>query len=835
MGLSIKSLAKAAVATAATAVGAKVLSGTNPAAGLQTALGNAANGLGNIGQNLNNLVNSKLGLPGVPISGFSPGELSSGTQVATVIPGAVDEDPIPLGLSPPFPNELHDYASYNCIWTLSALSRAHLNFPNDSYRKGILGPIILKSASGNPDDRIALSQFTHSANPTGKYDYFIENVRITGITGLDKNTGNTNSTGISFTVIEPYSIGLFFQSLQVAAAQVKYKNWVEMPVLLTLEFIGHENPVFQNWKSIRTKYFPLKIANIQMRVTERGSSYECTAIPWNERAFSKQISTIKNNITCTGRTVQEMLQKNGPNKSRALQSVINDALASAALAASQGKNEPIIPDRVLILFPNNTKTGDNGLQTDDSSTPTGATTKSPGPNNQNDRGVAERLGVELDGINFIQNTNVNPIGMADMGFTDQKKAEAVFGKDNAVWDPDKKVFVRGDITISSKEGQATFKQGQSIPNIINQIILSSDYPRQALDPENFDEKGFINWWRIDTQMYMLDGESNMTQTGKYPMLTVYRVLPHKVHHSKFVATDQPAQSAPVKKTVIKSYNYIYTSKNLDILDFQINFNTSFYTSLAADNAKFNKDIQTRSQTASDATKSKPVIEDGRLTSKRINAEGKEYDASEEYKSGKHGNLKVGDTMSQITQIRNEEINIGANQGGTSGEDPGRLAARQFHKAINQSTDMVTLTMKILGDPFYMGDSGMGNYTAQATDVEGMNSDFAINYQRGEVYIEVNFKNPIDINHSDGVLAYEFPKGDYIPSFSGLYKVAKVESTIDRGLFTQQLDLLRMPNQMKQEGPAVKPTTVATQQTQGWKPGEDIAGIPYGDEDSGEWT
>jgi len=843
MAISFKTLAKAAVGAAAIGAAQKVLSGASPAAGIQSAVNKAGNALGNIGQNLNNAINGNIGLPGVPnFGGSGPTggqnfvDFSSGNNVGRINPNDSSGDVYDFGEpganGPPFENELHDYASYNYIWTMSGLSRAHINFPDESYRKGIVEPVIFKSGSGRPNERIALDQYTSDANPEGKFDFFIDNVRIAGVMGLDKNTKNTNSTGLNFTIIEPYSIGLFFQSLQVCAFQLNYKNWIEMPILLTLEFTGHFDPDNQNIKNIRVKYFPLKIMNMQMKVTDRGSTYDCTAIPWNERAHSKSVSEIKNDITCTGKTVQEMLQK-GP---KSFQSTINDALASTALAASQGK-DPIIPDRVLILFPKDTSSGGGGGGTssfsDDSSNPKGATTGGGGTTNENDRGVASRLGVELEGINFVQNSNISPIGLADMGFIDQRKTEAVFGKDNAVWDPDKKVFVRGDIVISEKEGQATFKQGTSIPNVINQIILSSDYGRQALLPENFDEKGFVNWWRIETQMYMLDGESNMQQNGKYPFLTVYRVHPHKVHHSRFIQTDQKAKSKAIEKTPVKAYNYIYTSKNLDILDFQIQFNSGFYTALAADSGRFNKDILNRSQQASDSTGSKPIIENGKLSNMRVDSNGKKYDASSEYSSGSHGNMRVGDTIQQLSQIRNEELNLGANQGGTNASDPGTIAARQFHNAINSGAEMVQLSMRILGDPFYIGDSGLGNYIAASSNIDGMTADWAINYQRGEVYIKIDFRNPIDINHISG--RYDFPSGDVVPTFSGLYRVFKVESLFDKGLFTQTLELMRMPNQTKDGGPTGKVDSAATDLINEFVPGEDIVGIPYDDEDAGEWT
>jgi hypothetical protein len=115
--------------------------------------------------------------------------------------------------------------------------------------------------------------------------------------------------------------------------------------------------------------------------------------------------------------------------------------------------------------------------------------------------------------------------------------------------------------------------------------------------------------------------------------------------------------------------------------------------------------------------------------------------------------------------------------------------QQFQKAINQSGDMITVSMKILGDPFYLGDSGFGNYTAQGTSNDDVTSDGTINYERSMVFIKINFRNPIDINGN----LYDFPGPKAIPIISGLYKVNTLESTFDRGMFAQTLELSRMPN------------------------------------------
>ena len=237
------------------------------------------------------------------------GSLEQGTSIVQI-----DE-------SPPFPNVLNQYASYNYIWTMWVLRPYDLNFPDVTYRKGVTGDIILKSGSGDADNRIPLTNYvSKTANPSGKFEFFIDNVRIGGLIGLDKNTGNTNANSISFKIIEPYSMGLFFQTLQAAVVRSGSKSWNNVPIMLRLEFTGHKDQYNLNVKVPQaTKYFPLKIMNISMKVSGTGCTYDCTAIPWNERAYSTAISTVKNQVTIEGSTVQEMLQS-GPNS---LQYAIN--------------------------------------------------------------------------------------------------------------------------------------------------------------------------------------------------------------------------------------------------------------------------------------------------------------------------------------------------------------------------------------------------------------------------------------------------------------------------------------------------------------------------------
>jgi hypothetical protein len=690
----------------------------------------------------------------------------------------------------PLRNILSNYAVVNYFWTMSVLTPFQINFPDETYKKGDIGDIIFQSAGGNPENRVGLKAYASpnlgdidrnppDYNPEGKFDFFIDNVRIKSVIGMDAQTKNTNATTMSFNILEPNSFGMFFQSLQMAAANNGYENWVVMPVLLTLQFKGHYSADTQNIDYAVTKrHFPIRITNINLRVTERGSLYECEAVAWNDQAYSDTVSSIPVDITCEGSTVQQMIQ-DGP---MSVQSILNDALVEQAI-----KNKISIPDRIVFLFPTDTSTG-KGDTTDDSSSPKGATAN---PNVKKNDKLFKQLGLELssDGYNLVQKANVNPVGKASIGFTDRRKAQGIFGKEGVSYDEKTKVLKRGRIELTSNKGLATFKQGTLIPTILNEVLSSSSYGISALDPANISKEGKIQWYKISSQVYVLDTDENVGKLGRNPYLTVFRIIPFEVQHSQFISPEtKPSGVGELKKTSLKEYNYYYSGKNTEILDFQIKFNTTFYTSMSSDAGKNNQDAVQRDKNATVATPTSPVVVNGKVTQFRRKADGTLYDAKDEYNQGKHGNVNINDSATKVL-INTDRTKIKKTGGGIFPDDPATLITKQFMESISKGADMITVNMKILGDPFFLGDSGIGNFTEKGTSNKNINKSGAINNERSEVYITINFRNPIDINGN----LYDFPNEKIVPQISGLYKVNMLESMFDRGMFSQDLELTRMPN------------------------------------------
>jgi archaellum component FlaG (FlaF/FlaG flagellin family) len=133
-------------------------------------------------------------------------------------------------------------------------------------------------------------------------------------------------------------------------------------------------------------------------------------------------------------------------------------------------------------------------------------------------------------------------------------------------------------------------------------------------------------------------------------------------------------------------------------------------------------------------------------------------------------------------------------GGGGNETAATRAARAFNDSLTKGTDMTTLEMEIIGDPYFIVQSGAGNYTAKPTQYSNLNDDGSINHQSGEVDILVNFRTPIDINQTTGL--YDFSKGPSAPVelFSGLYMVRIIDSTFSKNEFKQVLHMQRRPLQ-----------------------------------------
>ena len=690
----------------------------------------------------------------VPVNGLSSitdmisGELKSIGSIFTKIP----EQKFPL------PNPLFAYASYTYTLGIAGLTDDDLHNPDTTYLSGKRLPLICKSANADPSNRVN--------TPYGRFDFFIDDVELESIIGFMKGF-NTNVSKIRFKITEPYSMGLFIISVQQLAQELGHDNWRDAPFLLSIDFKGNKETGQIDSITGTSKRIPFKFTDIEMTVTESGSVYSCKAMPYNQAALADNVSKFKSEIAIKGKTVQEILQTG----EKSLQAVVNQRykqLVEQKLVS--------VADEILILFPQDVSSSSNT----DASNKEKNSSAVTDPGNSTESSIFKKLGVTRSTVNqsLVQDAkDCNVIGKASSGFNENRSGTTPIGKENAVYDEKSGVFIRAQNTIDVKESDFKFAQDTDIPNAINQVILQSDFIKSTFNAENLTAEGYRTLWRIDVQTYNL-GSKETPEQGVKPKLYVYRIVPYNAHAGNMMPPNtKPPGYDNLKKQVVKEYNYIYTGKNVDIKSFDIKIHNGFSSVMAADGGRKSQDIKQASEMSGKSDQSSEVLMLG-----KGNSPSKDLGV-------------IPTIVNYIGTITNTD-----KKGGGGVETEASRAGRLFMDAVTRGSDLINLDMTIIGDPYFIVQSGMGNYTSKPTQYMNLNEDGSVNYQNGEVVIGVNFRTPIDINQQTGM--YDFggkSKTAPVMQYSGMYKIRTVVSTFNGGEFTQKLKGQRMPLQeSKQE-------------------------------------
>lgn len=347
-------------------------------------------------------------------------------------------------------------------------------------------------------------------------------------------------------------------------------------------------------------------------------------------------------------------------------------------------------------------------------------------------------------------------------FASEAKRDAKTGK-----------ITRDNLTINPKLREFHFAQQQSITSILTQLVLESDYARKATDPKNDTGNNEVNWFKIDVQMEInkpFDGK-----TGDYPYKIKYRIVPFKVHRSIFDNFTSAYSWDSLTKKIVKKYNYIYSGQNVDVLKFNIEINNLFYVGT-------NPNPEQHSAQAQNPTNS-GASDDSKQTTVKTEQGGS--DTAPVATAGRRRSLANPAFLQQQTI------------GGSGQMDPEALVAKNFHQAFLQgsSADLVNVELEILGDPYWLVDSGMANYFAKPANGDGSEAqtleDGTANFVGADIYIYFQYRTPMDVNTSTGL--YDFPNAG-IGAFTGIYKVTEVENIFLEGVFKQKLTCVRMIGQ-----------------------------------------
>lgn len=315
-----------------------------------------------------------------------------------------------------------------------------------------------------------------------------------------------------------------------------------------------------------------------------------------------------------------------------------------------------------------------------------------------------------------------------------------------------------NFTVDKTTRVFNFNEGTKIEQIITDVILTSLWGQSLLERQP-DAKGMIDWFRIDAKLEIISTDE-MDVSGRPAYRYIYNVIPWKMHSSKFQEPSAPQNYVPNINDCVKAYYYSYTGKNADIIDFEFYVNTAFFKPIT--NLQAGLDSNTAGVVPYDRDRQSRDVPSG---------------ASFENKGRSGPQQKVAQMVSETT------IPSGA------GIDTNEMRVANLFNLIvlNSDVDNVELKLRLWGDPYYLSDNDAGNYRAGPAG-QYINSDNTIDYQRSEIDVLLSFNSGIDYAKNNLMPI------DPIVQFNGLYRVINLVSTFSKGQFTQELTLLRRPNQ-----------------------------------------
>lgn len=292
--------------------------------------------------------------------------------------------------------------------------------------------------------------------------------------------------------------------------------------------------------------------------------------------------------------------------------------------------------------------------------------------------------------------------------------------------------------------------GSKITDLINNVLQISDYYTGQFSTEKRPNKPLMFHKIIPLIKFgELDPKTNL-----YQRAVTYVVKPYTMFGNDKENFGQKAPTSPVKR-----YQWIFTGQNRDIIDFKLNYKMSFFELRnAADKAMVAE---------GDGEEANPL--DGAGDDNSI--------------------LDTGVFPRRVRPVFG--IADQSNTGGTDRSIKTLKLAELFKKQFDSSGDLISLDLKIVGDPDLIQQDNI-LYGAAGDSNQLQYASGSVNFGDHEVYFNIEFKNPIsDYNDQTGLFNVTSQETNF---FSGLFKIISVKSEFRGGRFTQTLQNFRVRRQ-----------------------------------------
>jgi hypothetical protein len=622
------------------------------------------------------------------------------------------------GSSFPEENVLHNYRTFNYVVTLGIVSKDE--FKNGTYRTKGLDYIVFQS-HGKPLADFGRSKPKGGSSTLGTisniiqsvseldYDFFLQEFYIKNAITKNRDIG----TEFRLKILEPYGIETFLTSIYRG---LKVKGYEAVgkgsAFVIKLEFVGYRDDKEEpEVIPFSTRHYPIIISEIKADLSKEGTVYQIKGAPLNDMGRYNDVNEIPQDINITGKTVGEMFKD--------LETKIN------AIIKTQAAESKFIPNEYKIEF---FDFGDKG-------------------------GVVEKISTSEM---YNPDTDAGHRGYEIPKGTNNKY---LFGSLNERVAPAENRQLT--FTVNGKKG---------ISKVIDDIIVDSMYVVSNILNNwrsGYDDKGMVEWWRVIPKVEILEFDNGKNMPA---FRVIYQIVPRKVPWQKLASIffpDTKAEVSDYEPFTVRRYDWSYTGKNKDILNFRLNLDY-LLTRILSRNFGSSPGIPGQESA---------VTGEGVVVPKFSNVDSGPSDA--ETNSG-----------NQTRESTAQSSDVGVRS--STETNPAFNMARDIFSAINSPFENSTFEMEILGDPMWLGTQFIDNISFVDPAKSALfTNDGGIAFRTIDPCVRVLAYGPKDFN-ADGFLAVgDSTQQRLLATWSGYFIVTHVESYFMDGTFRQKLSGYRL--------------------------------------------
>lgn len=705
----------------------------------------------------------------------------------------------------PIENPLHEYASYTYNLSLHMLAIDEYNeIINNNFKNTNPSPYVPKNVLISGAGRYNNTNFVRNQN--FKEDFYFQDFKVQTVITPNMRNRNTNVIECSFTIIEPNGFTLINRMIK-AANEINQKyirapgSYVQLPYVLQIDFFGYKETEDTKPEKIKdlTKIFPIKIVNVETSVKQNGAEYKFEAVPYNHGAYTQLNSTLPFNTKIQADTVTSAFNSTNVNTENvnSVVNLLNQRTTTEREIEQLRKNKDILYQN---LSESDSAATSNRLDDIDTRLST-ATAK-----------LKELSNTTLDVESICSAYNKYYQSLKDRGeislaptyiveFDEEIGKSKLFSGTQpvdasmAATSSDKKTDTQAaggaskGNSLTYRSGTLNVPAGTTMDKLIDFIVRHSSYitdqillPGQAkltTQLQDSVERGDsvesivsklakpLKWFKIVPTMKI--GEWDNKQGRYVPEIILFRVKTYTIS-SKYPFA--PRGRVP---GYVKRYDYIFTGRNNDIIDWNIHFNTLY---MMAVTAGLNKSIQgsTGAGLNPAGTAADP---NSTLTGEALPTTGDQV------------------AVPGVAPIAGNESATSI----TGGNTQKAIASSDLKNSLllDARGDMIELDLKIIGDPLFIKQDDIFYSQAGEGENPAITPNKSLYMDSGELYIFVNFLSPVDYDEEKGLAeikandilgAVESPNLEY-SNFSGVYKLITVDSTFTGGKFEQSLRMAKV--------------------------------------------